>query len=428
MSSQPKTKPPQTKPDLSQYKRTSEVFPHTTNLGATPVTVGTPSFRTAQTQPSKAAASPIRTYSAQHSQATPSPYGAARATLVPVLPVGDKNTLIPPLMLEPVAKSFSSEQQGDSKQIAKNGDDQVLKETLSQIVNTVSGASTPIMSNSLSTEKVLFKANEALLDSQKHVSTCKETVSNVSSTKFRNAISSSSVKQRVDGKERRMQQPPRSKSAPSLIEQLNRAVALKGEKAVIGMLEKLENPMLSPYNPPNTPRGRSRDLLSSLGAPLTPRSRPSSPERWNNNNPPSEKKIYAKPLPKGDKLEMQYIVDAAKIIPNEYESDLVNYIIRGPNSSDIFHYDFFSSENDYRESFDVDDSETVEVLAKIEADGSEFVLVGKDARYGKYGGERKGEEESLEWSVFEDLENSSLVLGSVTYIDMEGNEREYCLG
>ena len=173
------------------------------------------------------------------------------------------------------------------------------------------------------------------------------------------------------------------------------------------------------------------DLLSSMGAPLTPRSRPSSPERWNGSTmavaPSLDNKKRATPLPKGDKLETQYIFEATKILPNEYETELVNYIVRSPNARDKFEYDFFSSEESYRENFDIDNSDSIEVLAMIEADGSVLALVGKDARHGKSGSSDQ-DGEKVEWSVYENLEESQCDLGSVTYIDMEGNEREYWLG
>jgi hypothetical protein len=138
-----------------------------------------------------------------------------------------------------------------------------------------------------------------------------------------------------------------------------------------------------------------------------------------------EKKIRSAPLPKCDKLEAQYILDASMIISNEYETELVNYTVRAPSSTQRFDCDFFSSEESYRNTFDIDNSDSLEILAYIEADGSVFELVGKDARHGKLDGEHDGEKE---WSVFKNIEESNLTLGSVTYIDMEGNEREYWLG
>jgi hypothetical protein len=361
-----------------------------------------------------------------------SPFGAARATLVPALPVGDKSVLIPPLILEPPTKSSNKKQVASKPHVAhtqssilrndvKQEETEELNTTLSQIVGSVSGDSTPIMSNSLSTEKTLEKANQALLSVQMHTTA----VDKKSTIPSKTCPSMASFPTNKQGVGENAKQPQRSKSTPSLMDQLNRAVALKGEKAVMGLLEKLEKPNFSsPYNPPLTPRGRSMDLLSSMGAPLTPRSRPSSPERWN-NTAPMEKKIRSAPLPKCDKLEAQYILDASMIISNEYETELVNYTVRAPSSTQRFDCDFFSSEESYRNTFDMDNSDSLEILAYIEADGSVFELVGKDARHGKLDGEHDGEKE---WSVFKNIEESNLTLGSVTYIDMEGNEREYWLG
>lgn len=355
---------------------------------------------------------------------TRSPFGAARATLVPALPVGDKNVLVPPLILEPAAKSNEKPpikrnvMQGDKQNVVKEGETKDLKETLTQIVDSASGASTPVTSNSLSTEKILQSANKALLNAKKEQTQNTVDIKRKSTppdaSKYPNISASPSMK------------PQRSKSTPSLMDQLNRAVALKGEKAVMSLLEKVEKTMSSsPYNPPLTPRGRSMDLLSSMGAPLTPRSRPSSPERWNNAAAPNEKKVRSTPLPKGDKLEIKYIIDAAMIISNEYETELVNYIVRAPGCKQKFNYDFFSSEESYRDMFDIDNSESIEILALIEADGSVFALVGKDACHGKLAGDQESE---TEWSVYKNIEESERALPSTTYIDMEGNEREYWLG
>ena len=413
------TKPPQTKPDLSHYKRTSEIFPR--SHGVTPVAARTRAARAAQ--PPKAAQSPVLPSPPQvqpHVSSTPSrsPFGSARRAVVPALPVGD---IVPPLALEPVIKPYDNKTE-PVKHNATQMKEHVVKEpkkTTAQVVETTSGESTPVTSNSIPTDTILSKANQALMDAQKHNAEQKSTPP---SATYPNLTSSPSVKSANDGKHNL---PPRSKSTPSLIEQLNRAVALKGEKAVSGMLEKLETPMTSPYNPPLTPRGRSMDFLSSMGAPLTPRSRPSSPERWNNTAPVDKKR--ATPLPKGDKMDLRYIMDAAKISSNEYETEMVNYLVRAPHSKE-FDYDFFSDKEQYTNAFDIDNPESIDVLAQIEADGSVFALVGKDVRHGKARSGQDGENESLEWSVYENLEESQLVLGSVTYIDMEGNEREYWLG
>jgi hypothetical protein len=419
-------KPPPTKPDLAQFKRTSEIFPRSSH-GVTPVAARTRSARPSQPPPPKVTESPVLSSSSPQVAPSRSPFGAARATLVPALPVGDKSLLVPPLILEPLAKSLDSKQhvapQGSIlRNDVKQEETEELKTTLSQIVGTVSGESTPITSNSISTEKTLERANQALLSAQQNA-TAVEKKSTPPSTTYPNLASFPRNNQGAS--ENVVKQPQRSKSTPSLMDQLNRAVALKGEKAVMGLLEKLEKPTISsPYNPPLTPRGRSMDLLSSMGAPLTPRSRPTSPERWN-NTAPMEKKFRSTPLPKGDKLEARYILDASMIISNEYETELVNYVVRAPSSTQRFDDDFFSTEESYRNTFDIDNSDSLEIIAHIEADGSVFELVGKDARHGKFDGELDGEKK---WSVFKNIEESDRTLGSVTYIDMDGNEREYWLG
>ena len=48
-------------------------------------------------------------------------------------------------------------------------------------------------------------------------------------------------------------------------------------------------------------------------------------------------------------------------------------------------------------------------------------------RHGKLG-KIEGGSDSLDWTVFDDVEDMDRALGKVTYIDVEGNEREYWLG
>ena len=87
------------------------------------------------------------------------------------------------------------------------------------------------------------------------------------------------------------------------------------------------------------------------------------------------------------------------------------------------------------------DPNTLEVLAHDEADGSVFTLRGRsDARHGRSsaavaaapsnggGGGSFDEDSSLEWVVFDDVEGMDRALGKVTYIDVEGNERDHWLG
>eukprot|EP00804_Cyclotella_cryptica_P010408 CCRYP_018149-RA/>CCRYP_018149-RA protein AED:0.33 eAED:0.33 QI:289/1/1/1/1/1/3/326/738 len=431
VSEQPPTNS-QTKPDLSQFKRTSEIFPRSTIVGndTPPVAARTRSSEArvaAIPSVDKVEESPQpnkNTTSSSSPQVQPSrsPFGGARATLVPALPVGSKDHLIPPLVLEPAVKPF--DMRGDSRQKdgpTKKEKKEEKKDDSTAVVGTVNGDLTPVHSNALSTEATLLKANQVLME----VQIKQNGVTDISSSSSNVTLSQPTHHSR---KEKEAQPPKRSKSTSSLMDQLNKVVALKGEKAVIGLLEKLEKHTTASFNSPLTPRGRSMDLLSSMvGAPLTPRSRPTSPERW--NNPPLEtKKNRVAPLPKGEKMDQTYILEAANILPNEYETDLVNYTVRNPNSSESFDYDFFSSEESYREKFDIDESDSVEVLARIEADGSVFALIGNHARHGKTSSESGfGEEEALEWNVFEDIDETSRVLGSVTYIDMEGNEKEYWL-
>ncbi|EJK51957.1 hypothetical protein THAOC_28821, partial [Thalassiosira oceanica] len=79
-----------------------------------------------------------------------------------------------------------------------------------------------------------------------------------------------------------------------------------------------------------------------------------------------------------------------------------------------------------------DDPTSLVVAAYVEADGSVFVLSGAcDARHGRpddVGGEGDGGGAAdVEWTSFDDVEGMDRALGRVTYIDVEGNERDYWL-
>lgn len=138
-------------------------------------------------------------------------------------------------------------------------------------------------------------------------------------------------------------------------------------------------------------------------------------------------------------VEHGYLVAAAKSIPNEYGTQLASYLVRRPyiNDDNMMEgddderwssYPHLSTMDDYQHNSTAYDPSSLEIFAYIEADGSVFTLTGpSNARHGKVVGGGIGGEE-LDWTVFDDVEEMDRALGRVTYIDVEGNEREYWLG
>jgi hypothetical protein len=231
-------------------------------------------------------------------------------------------------------------------------------------------------------------------------------------------------------------------------------------RCAVGVLQD-ENPLISSVVPPLTPRAR-------------PGSRAASPERGGGGDPPHHHhldggvavsvgggigvgrpggKRMTAPLPRQHPsveevtVEDEYMLKAAQCIPNEYGTRLASYLVRRP-------YVVVDNENDDGESWSrhphltppeeylrvatASDPNTLEVLAHVEADGSVFILSGRsDVRHGRSsavvaaastGSSSFDEDPSLEWAVFDDVEGMDRALGKVTYIDVEGNERDYWLG
>jgi len=233
---------------------------------------------------------------------------------------------------------------------------------------------------------------------------------------------------------------------------------------------------------------RGGDLLSSVIPPLTPRSRPgsraASPERGGGGGllmsqtlgrnlteaaAAARGKRMTTPLPKKlnrsaggsggpgsgvrgeddegmfqeNSVDHEYLVAAAKSIPNEYGTRLASYLVRRPyiaseneDESDALvnnwsTYPHLSAREGYLACATAFDPNSLEILAFVEADGSVFTLTGKsDARHGRSrSGGRSFDEDSssLDWAIFDNVEEMDRALGKLTYIDAEGNESEYWL-
>jgi len=294
-----------------------------------------------------------------------------------------------------------------------------------------------------------------------------------------------------------------------LLDQFKGMVSTQGESAAIAWISKqleaqggINKNDYSPLSPgysqlsPSSGRGRmtkGEDLLSSVIPPLTPRSRPgsraASPERGGGGGlllsqslgQAMDKAVSARgkrmttPLPKQkgghnysneregmdggstrESVEHDYLMAAAKSIPNEYGTQLASYLVRRPyvdleerdnttivtagNNNNVWGmYSHLTSKEEYLQYATAFKPNSLEILVYVEADGSVFTLTGKsNARHGKLPNSMgminnetiattETEEELLDWAVFDDVEEMDRALGRVTYIDVEGNEREYWL-
>ena len=123
---------------------------------------------------------------------------------------------------------------------------------------------------------------------------------------------------------------------------------------------------------------------------------------------------------------------AARCIPNEYRTRLATYLVRRPYVEDNnddggwSRHAHLSPREEYMRSATSSDPNTLEVLAYVKADGSVITLMGRsDAQHGSPSSFEEGS--PLEWVVFDDVEGMDRALGKVTYIDVDGNEKDYWL-
>ena len=157
--------------------------------------------------------------------------------------------------------------------------------------------------------------------------------------------------------------------------------------------------------------------------------------------------------PQEEHVEEEFLAAAARSIPNEYGTPLASYFVRRPHVTDDSleknetdelakvaidlwgnKCTHLSSSDEYKKHASVFKPESLEVVACIEADGSVFTLTGEcNARHGKVStmfdeDDANIVENEYDWSVFDNVEEMDRALGRVSYIDEEGNEREYWLG
>jgi hypothetical protein len=116
---------------------------------------------------------------------------------------------------------------------------------------------------------------------------------------------------------------------------------------------------------------------------------------------------------------------AAKTIAYEYYSSHATYVVRHPfheeEEAEFWESAGTQSAEAYQMTVNPDKPFTLEVGAKITADGSILTLSGTSTV-------RHKNATSHEWRVFEDVDEMDDPLGCVLYIDGDANEKEYWLG
>jgi hypothetical protein len=125
----------------------------------------------------------------------------------------------------------------------------------------------------------------------------------------------------------------------------------------------------------------------------------------------------------GDK-QKDVLALATQTNPDEFDSEAATYIVRRPYAP--YNEEFWSdvgdlSQEDYLRSADVSNPSSLEIAAKVKADGSILTLTGScNVRHRKPCAKT--------WRVFEDVDEMDKPLGSVMFVDEQANEGEYWLG
>jgi hypothetical protein len=142
---------------------------------------------------------------------------------------------------------------------------------------------------------------------------------------------------------------------------------------------------------------------------------------------PGVRKRVATPHPKRVNMngeEDKFLAKATETNPDEFDSDLATYVVRRPYAphNDDFWKDVGElSKEEYKANASVGKPRSLEICAKIKADGSILVLSGEsNVRHKKPRGKK--------WKHFEEVDALDKTLGSVMFIDGQANEGEYLLG
>ena len=147
---------------------------------------------------------------------------------------------------------------------------------------------------------------------------------------------------------------------------------------------------------------------------------------------PEPKRDGADPL-----RDMNVASRAVETVEDTFQSPLATYIVRKPyggNETMSYYFEdgsspleWIQSVNDYVGNSNVKDEKTLEVLAKIQADGSVLHLYGTCCRHGTPIIGQNGAIAGFEYKDYGDVEYMDGSIGKVIYIDTEGNDGEYWL-
>jgi hypothetical protein len=166
------------------------------------------------------------------------------------------------------------------------------------------------------------------------------------------------------------------------------------------------------------------------------------------SNTESRRKRMKSPEPSGRKKNVDPLSDidiasrAVETVDHIFESTLATYVVRKPYGGNEQLECTFKDEksfNDrgttvnwnspvlnYLQNASVKDERTLEVAAKLKADGSILMLYGSSCRHGTIAISSDGNKE-FEFKTFDDAEYMDGSLGKIIYIDTEGNDGEYWL-
>jgi len=144
------------------------------------------------------------------------------------------------------------------------------------------------------------------------------------------------------------------------------------------------------------------------------------------------RKRVATPHPKRNKSEKGtsdepgLYSESVAYVPHEYTSEHATFIVRRPygkaSEKELWFQCGCLNSKQYEKAADVKRPETLEIIAKIGADGSTLSLHGKSFI------RHVTADEDADWIEFGSMDETGKPLGSITYIDTDANEKDYSLG
>lgn len=186
-------------------------------------------------------------------------------------------------------------------------------------------------------------------------------------------------------------------------------------KHVRGQQVGFLSPMATLLKSPGSARNIARAMSPLSMANATPWKRASTPH-------PKHKSMLLESSSDGDK---EFLVQAAECAVFEFGVEgLASYIVRRPfglaDEKELWFSAGQKNTKMYERTADVCKSSTLEVAAKIEADGSVVALYGEAMVRHQTAGDGM-------WNDFGNVDDRDKPLGSVTYIDSDANEKDYSL-